>query len=135
MTESIDYFELQHQRLLDDYVIFEENGALDNCVEKAIKIAGRLLGEGHDPQILYVTGAKIDEVSFERLIPLPYGGRVVWDGHTVCVSMDDGHVWDPILEKPTQIKHYGAAAFGADIIMRSRLFEEGTLYPALEEDS
>ena len=126
MTESADFFEAKHLRLLSGYRL--EDGTPDNCVEVAIEVAACLSMEGKDPQILYLTGAEDGTGNFKPLIPVAYEGRIVWGGHTICEL--DGDVYDPILEAPEPIESYPLKAFGASILVRKSLFGVATLYTA-----
>ena len=115
MSDFASFWEAKHNKLLDGYT--DESGAYaEHFGLLAIEIANRLLAEGGLPNILTLTGVKIDSINTKTLVPLAYGGSVRWGGHTVCVA--NGLVYDPILESPEPWETYALKTFGEPILSK-----------------
>lgn len=113
MSNFSEFWDAKTQQLARDYV--DQSGKYaEHCGLLAIQIARLLRVEGKTPSILGLTGVKIDSVNTKPLVPLPYEGRIVWGGHTICVA--DGIVYDPMLGKPASWESYPQEAFGEDVI-------------------
>ncbi len=102
-----DYFDAKHRLLADDYQ--------GNCLTVAREIAQLLLDEGKKPFIGLLVRKEMrgDSKFYGPLIPKKYRGRTTWTKHYVCCC--DGLVFDPILEKPSEIELYSQRVFGLEI--------------------
>ena len=114
MTEFSDFWKIKRRQLANDYV--DESGLYaESCGVLAVEIARLLEAEGKTPSILSL---RVDSADTNILVPLPYGGRIGWGGHMVCVA--EGMVYDPMLPAPVQWDSYSEAAFGEDILATER---------------
>ena len=117
VSPVLGYLSEKSKTLLNDYRTPDGNYS-KSCSLIAVDIAKMLLEEGKRPEIVSITGKRIDNpniIVHEPLKPVQYEGRVSWGGHTVCVC--DGLVYDPMIGRPLPIEEYAHKAFGADVEM------------------
>lgn len=106
--ETLTYLQEKFFDLENDYSTSDGNHA-QSCSLIATKVASLLKKEGGSPQILIITGMKVDSVNTETLYPRRYEGRVKWGGHVVCEC--GGVVYDPMLGIPVNTEEYLKTAF------------------------
>jgi hypothetical protein len=104
-TETIAYLQEKFSDLENDYKTLDGKNA-QSCSLIALEVASILKKEGGVPQIVTITGMKVDSVNTETLYPKRYEGRVKWGGHVVCQC--DGLIYDPMvgipIDKDTYLK-------------------------------
>ena len=120
----LKYLADKNRTLINDYRTPDSNYA-ESCGLIAVDIARMLLQEGKKPSIFSVRGKRVADpgiIANEPLVPVQYGGRVRWGGHTVCVC--EGLVYDPMFSEPISVEMYAHEAFGTDIEMKTTVAED-----------
>ena len=101
-----------HNQLAGDYR--GPDGYPYDCAIVALWVAKKLRDDGKDPHIIgYVDGSESNISQLKALEPTPFEGRVQWFGHIVCIN--EGLVYDPILEEPEPADSYCTKVFGREI--------------------
>jgi len=123
-TSVLDYLTEKNKTLKNDYTTPDGKYA-ESCTLIAIDIAKILLSEGKKPEIIFVTGKRIDNphiIASESLRPTQYSGKISWGGHVVCAC--EGMIYDPMIGEPVQTEDYAHKAFGGDIEMKTTVTQD-----------
>lgn len=107
-SETAKYLQEKFSDLENDYKTPDGNNA-QSCSLIALEVASILKKEGRVPQIVTITGMKVDSVNTETLYPKRYEGRVGWGGHVVCQC--DGLIYDPMVGIPMDKDTYLQTTF------------------------
>ncbi len=111
----LDFLSQKHQELLDDYKTPDGKHS-NSCSLIAGEVAELLLKDGKRPSIMTIIKRN------DALVPVQYGGRVKWGGHTVCVA--EGLVFDPMVGRPVPLSEYPMVAFGTEVEMNTHVSED-----------
>lgn len=99
--------------LCKDYDVWKIDDDFESCTDIAYHFAVMLLKEGKAPEILECShGFDGFQTPDKYLYPVPYPGEK-WSGHHVCAC--DELVYDPIFDKPVDLKAYSFKAFKENI--------------------
>jgi hypothetical protein len=113
MTATLEYMANLHPTLINDYRT-PDNKYCESCYCIAINIAKRLLDEGKSPYILEIYGKLKDSINRESIIPKPFNGRVIWEGHQICC--ENNLAYDPMISsKPVSLDYYFNLAFEGEV--------------------
>jgi len=120
----LDYLVEKNKTLVDEYHTPDGNYA-ESCGNIAVDIAKMLLSSGKRPEIVSITGKRVDNphiIANEPLKPVQYKGRISWGAHIVCVC--EGMVYDPMIGRPLSKEEYAYETFGAEVEMKTIVTED-----------